>query len=198
MVERSESGRGFTGIFGAGVVMTVSGVNAWFIREVLPLEAALMQFLRRCVRDETDAADLRQDVYVRVYEAAQKQIPHPTRPFVFTTARNLVIDRVRREQVVSIEAVADLEALEVAIDEPGPDRSVMARQELRRLQTALDHLPPRSREAIVLRKIEGLSRREIATRMGISEQTVAEYLMTGAYALAEWLHVETAPARRNP
>jgi len=194
MVERSDSGRGTTGIFGAGVVMAVSGVNAWFIREVLPLEAALMQFLRRCVRDESDAADLRQDVYVRVYEAALKQIPNPVRPFVFTTARNLVVDRVRREQVVSIEAVADLEELEIALDEPGPERSVAARQELRRLQAALDHLPPRSRQAMTLRKIEGLSRREIASRMGIAEQTVAEYLASGAWVLAEWFHAE--PGRK--
>ncbi len=176
--------------------MAVSGVNAWFIREVLPLEAGLMQFLRRCVRDESDAADLRQDVYVRVYEAALKQIPNPVRPFVFTTARNLVVDRVRREQVVSIEAVADLEALEIALDEPGPERNVMARQELRRLQAALDHLPPRSRQAMTLRKIEGLSRREIASRMGIAEQTVAEYLASGAYVLAEWIHVD--PPGRKP
>src|SRR5690242_7107039 len=98
MVEKSQSG--LEAAHGGRAVMTVSGVNAWFIREVLPLEAALMQFLRRCVRNESDAADLRQDVYVRVYEAAQKQIPHPVRPFLMTTARNLVVDRVRRQQVV--------------------------------------------------------------------------------------------------
>jgi len=195
MVERNESGRGLTGIYGAGALMAVSGVNAWFIREVLPLEAALMQFLRRCVRDESDAADLRQDVYVRVYEAALKQIPNPVRPFLFTTARNMVVDRVRREQVVSIEAVADLDELEIALDEPGPERAIAARQELRRLQAALDQLPPRSRQAMMLRKIEGLSRREIASRMGIAEQTVAEYLASGAWVLAEWLH---APPEKKP
>jgi RNA polymerase sigma-70 factor (ECF subfamily) len=195
MVERNESGRRNTGITGAGALMAVSGVNAWFIREVLPLEAQLMQFLRRCVRNESDAADLRQDVYVRVYEAALKQVPNPVRPFLFTTARNLVVDRVRREQVVSIEAVADLDELEIALDEPGPERSVAARQELRRLQAALDQLPPRSRQAMVLRKIEGLSRREIAARMGIAEQTVAEYLASGALVLAEWLH---APPEKTP
>ena len=196
MVERSEFGREAAGIIGDGAVMTVSGVNAWFIREVLPLEAALMQFLRRCVRSESDAADLRQDIYVRVYQAALLQIPQPVRPFLFTTARNLVVDRVRREQVVSIEAVADLEGLDIEIDEPGPERNVIARQELRRLQLALDRLPPRCRQAIILRKIEGLPRREIASRMGISEPTVAEYLAAGAYALAEWLHSEQGAGRK--
>ena len=90
----------------------------------------------------------------------------PAKPFVFTTARNLLIDRVRREQIVPIEAVADLDALGIAADEPGPDRSVIAREELRRLQAALDRLPPRCREAVVLQQIEGLSRREIASAHG--------------------------------
>jgi RNA polymerase sigma factor (sigma-70 family) len=188
MVERSQTGREGADMTNVGNAMAVSGIDDWFLREVLPLEATLMQFLRRCAPEGSDAADLRQDVYVRVYEAAQKKLPHPVRPFVIATARNLVIDRVRREQIVSIEAVADLAELEIAEDEPGPERSAIARQELRRLQTALDHMAPRCREAVVLRKIEGLSAREIAARMVITEATVNEYLAIGMLALANGLH----------
>lgn len=194
MVERSKIGREDSDLCGVGKVMAVSGVAAWFIREVLPLEAALMQFLRRCVRDGSDAADLRQDVYVRVYEAAQKKIPNPVKPFLITTARNIVIDRVRRERVVSIETVADLAELEIAEDRPGPERSAIARQELRRLQAALDRLSPRCREAVVLRKVEGLTGREIAARMGIGEDTVDEYLAIGMVALANHLHADGTDA----
>ncbi len=49
---------------------------------------------------------------------------------MFRTARNLIIDRFRHEQVVSIEAVPDLEAFELAADTPGPDRTALARSEL--------------------------------------------------------------------
>lgn len=188
MAEASDTGREHADLRNAGVAVTVSDVNAWFVREVLPLEAALMQFLRRSWRNKADVEDLCQDVYVRVYEAAQKQFPYPVRPFVFTVARNLLINRVKREQVVGIEAIGDLDTLNVAIDEPGPDRNAMAREELRRLQAALDQLPPRCREAVVLSKIEGLSRREIANRMGISEDTVHRHLTDGRYALANLLY----------
>jgi RNA polymerase sigma factor (sigma-70 family) len=165
-------------------------LEEWFVREVLPLEAALMQFLRSGWRSKADTEDLCQDVYVRVCDAARKEIPRPAKPFVFAVARNLLINRVRRDQIVSIEVVADPDTFGVALDEPGPDRSVMARQELKKLQAALDRLPKRAREAVVLRKIEGLSYREIATRMGISEDTVSEYLSTGMATLAEFLHGE--------
>jgi RNA polymerase sigma-70 factor (ECF subfamily) len=170
--------------------MTAPDLEAWFVREVLPLESALMQFFRRSLRNRADADDLCQDVYVRVCEAAQKELPHPAGPFVFAVARNLLINRVKRDQIVSIEAVADLETLSISADEPGPDRSAMARQELRRLQSALDRLPRRCREAVVLRKLEGLSYREISAAMGIGEDTVSEYLTRGMYAIADYLHGE--------
>ncbi|HEV2560938.1 MAG TPA: RNA polymerase sigma factor [Rhizomicrobium sp.] len=167
--------------------MTASEVEAWFVREVLPLEAMLMQYLRRNWRDTGSIEDLRQEIYVRVCEAARKSIPRPAKSFVFVTARNLIIDRVRKEHVVPIEAVADLDALAVAIDMPGPERNVIARDELRRLQAALDQLPPRSREAIILGRIEGLTGREIARRMNIAETTVSEHLANGMHALTNIL-----------
>jgi RNA polymerase sigma-70 factor (ECF subfamily) len=172
-------------------------VKAWFVREVLPLESALIHFLHHNWRNQADIDDLLQEVYMRLAAAAQKEIPAQTKAFVFSTARNLLIDRVRREQVVPIEAVADLDALGVAIDEPGPDRSVMARDELRRVQAALDRLPPRAREALLLRRVDGLSRAEIAQRMGIGEGTVKEYLSESVCALADMLYGEVDIARRR-
>lgn len=170
-------------------------VDAWFAREVLPLEAALMQFLQHNWRNRSDVADLRQDVYILVYEAALKQIPEKSKQFVFATARNLLANRVRREQIVPIEAVANLDALEVAMDEPSPDRQVIARDELKRLQAALDRLTPRCREAIVLGRIEGLSGVQIAERMGIGQATVSKHLTDGLAALADMIHGESPTSR---
>jgi RNA polymerase sigma-70 factor (ECF subfamily) len=175
--------------------MSASDADAWFAREVLPLEAALMQFLQHNWRNKSDVADLRQDVYVQVYEAALKQIPDKPKQFVFATARNLLVDRVRREQVVPIEAVADLDALDVAMDEPPPDRQVAARDELRHLQAALDRLTPRCREAVVLGRIEGLSGVQIAERMGIGQATVSKHLTDGLAALTDMIHGEVPQGR---
>lgn len=182
---------------GIGAAVTSAQVEAWFVREVLPLEASLMQFLSHNWRNEADIADIRQDVYEHVCEAARRQIPDQTKAFVFRTARNLIVDRFRHEQVISIEAVPDLEALEVAIDAPGPDRSAAARGELRRLQIAIDRLPPRSREALMLGRIEGLAGGEIAARMGISQAAVSKHLSKGIRALADFLFSDPADRRRS-
>lgn len=166
--------------------MSASGVNEWFVREILPLETALMQFLRRGWRNSNDVEDLCHDVFVHIYEAARREIPHPAKPFAFAVARNLLIDRIRRENIVAIEAVADMETLGITVDEPGPDRTAIARQELRRLQAALNRLPDKWRETVVMRKIEGLSRPQIAERLGVAEPTVSQYLAQGMTALADF------------
>ncbi len=162
-------------------------VDGWFEDHVLPLEPLLMQFLERNWRNASEIADLRQEVYVRVYQAALKQLPEKPRQFVFATARNLLIDRVRHESVIPIDAAADLETLDIESEAPGPERAAIARDELRRLQAALDHLPPRCRQAVVMARIEDRSRSEIARAMGVAEITVSQYLTQGICALTDFL-----------
>lgn len=176
--------------------MTASEVEDWFVREVLPLEAALMQFLQHNWRNRAEIADLRQDVYVQVFDAANTKIPDHPKAFVFQTARNLLINRLKREQIVPIEAVADVEALGAAMETPGPERNTIARDELRRLQAALDRLPPRCREAVMLGRIEGLTGREIALRMGITEQAVSAHLIHGVRVLVNEVYGDDR--RRTP
>jgi RNA polymerase sigma-70 factor (ECF subfamily) len=190
MGNTSDTDCGETTLRKAGEGASTAEVKAWFVREVLPLEATLVQFLRKASRNASDVEDLRQEVYTRMFEAAKKEIPEHTRPLLFRIARHLLIDRARREQVVSIEAVENLENLNLAIDEPGPDRAVIAREELRRMQAALDKLPRRYRMAVVMRKVEGLTTREIALRLGIAEKTVEKHLTEGVRALADILYRE--------
>ncbi len=184
MTDGYGAGRQGADTHGASTMTRDSDVDRWFTQQVLPLEAALMQFLNRHWHNKSEIADLRQETYVRLLASAQEKIPDHTGQLVFTVARNLLIDRVRRAQIVPIEAGADLEALEIAIDDPGPERAAIARDELRRLQAALDTLPPRCREAFVLGRLEGLTGRQIAARMGIGVATVSEHLANGLAALA--------------
>lgn len=198
MAETQEPGRFNAGLHLAGAVVNASDVNTWFVREVLPLESILMTYLRHHWPDKAEIEDLRQEVYARVHEAARKELPSTVKPFVFAVARNLLINQMRRENVVPIEAVADLESLEIAIDAPSPDRSVIARDELRRLQSAIDQLPPRCREAVILGRVEGLNGREIAARMNIGTATVSEHLENGLRLLARALYGEEAGAKDVP
>ncbi len=190
MVDGFDNGRGDADPGRMGTSVDARVIDEWFVREIIPLERLLMHFLNRALKDPNDAADLRQDVYVKIYEAAQTNIPDPAKPFLMAAARNLVVDRIRHKQVVSIETVGDLERLGFANEDPGPDRIVIARSELSRLRRILDQLPERCREAMILRKVECLPRREIAQRMGISEDAVAKHLAAGMRVVADTLNLD--------
>lgn len=195
MTEAPDSERECAGTLNSCVPMRSSDALDWFLAEVLPLEATLIQYLRHNWRDSSAVDDLLQDVYLRVFEAALRQIPEKPRAFVFTTARNLLISRFREQQIVPIEAVANLDALDVALDQPGPDRSTIARDELRHLRAAIESLPQRYRDVVVLRRIENLSRSEIAVRLNISEASVSTYLSEAMTALADALYRQTEKGR---
>jgi RNA polymerase sigma-70 factor (ECF subfamily) len=165
--------------------MTDESLDSWFKREILVHEAALVRFLNRAWSNSADVLDMRQDIYVRVYEAAAHARPQSPKSFLFATARNLISDRLRRKRVVSIDSVGDLDALNVLIEDLGPERRLGAHQELRRLAQALDNLPPRCREAVWLRRVFDMPQKAVAHKLGITEKTVEKHLMKGMQLLAE-------------
>ena len=192
------SGRGVGGQGSKGLVVTDDAVSAWFVREVLPLEAILMHYLKSNWRNASDIADLRQEIYTRVFEAAREQVPENPKRFVLATARNLLINLVRREQVVPMETFGDLDALEVATEAPGPDRIVTDREELNRVKAALAQLAPRTREAIELAYFEGMSRTEAAKRMGISQQVASKLIARGTLALGRIVYGTSSGRSAKP
>jgi len=160
-------------------------LKAWFAQQIFPLEATLMRFLRRHWRQRGEAEDLRQEIFMKVYEAAATELPLHPRAFLFATARNHLADRARRERIVSFDLMADLDALGLSDDLPTPERDVVARDELRRMQSAVERLPPRLREVVKLRRIEDLSAREAAERMNVTVTTVNEQLARAIRLLAD-------------
>lgn len=167
-------------------------LDAWFKREILAHEDALVRFLYRVWPNRHDVLDLRQDIYVRVYEAAAKARPQAARSFLFTTARHLLTDRIRRKRIVAIDAVGDLEALNVLVEDISPEERISAYQELRRLAQAIDELPPKCRETVWMRRVDDLSQKEVALRLGITQKTVEKHVMKGMRLLANAL------SRRQP
>ncbi len=159
-------------------------MDEWFQREILAHEPVLLGYLRKVWPRREEIEDLAQESYARVYQSALTARPTAPRAFLFATVRHLMADRIRRERVVSIQAMGDLEALNVLVDELSAERCVNAHQELAQLSEALDALPPRCREVVWLRRVEELSYREIAERLGIGVKTVETHITHGMKLLA--------------
>ena len=165
-----------------------SPLDRWFAEEILVHEEALLRYLLRSWPHREEAQDLRQDIYARVYEAAAKGFPAQPKAFLFAAARNLMADRARRARVVSIEPMGDFEPSHVLVDDVSPERWCGGRQVLKRLSDAFDRLPDRCREVVWLRRVEHLSQREVAQRLGISEKTVEKHIAKGMRLIAGYFY----------
>jgi RNA polymerase sigma-70 factor (ECF subfamily) len=169
---------------------------AWFDAEVRPHEASLRAWLRAKFPRAGDADDLVQESFLRMLRAqAEGSIRNP-KAFLFATARNLALDLFRRRRVVQFEPLVGIEDSLVETDSRSCSESLNARQELAILIEAIDALPPRCREIMILQKMHGLSNQQIAERMGISINTVNAQLVIGLARCRRFL-AERGVARRK-
>ncbi|BBK34885.1 RNA polymerase sigma-70 factor (ECF subfamily) [Stella humosa] len=142
----------------------------------------LRAFVRRRVGSASAAQDVVQETWLRVAAEPAERAPEPPRPlaqaraYIYRVAGNLAIDRLRRDRLELRHGAGLPLPLEQPGTEPGPDRVVAAREEMAILRQAIQELPERCRDAFLLYRGEGLTMRETALRLGISEKTVEKHV----------------------
>lgn len=153
-------------------------IMAWVGREILPHEADVRGWLRRTL-DPDDLEDVIQETYCQI--AGLRDVSHirSGRAYFFTAARSIVLMRLRRARIVSIESVTEIESMALVGDEPSPERIAAGRRELDRVRRLIEGLPDRCRRIFELRKIEGVSQREVAERLGVAEHIVENDVTKG-------------------
>lgn len=133
--------------------------------------APLRRYLARLLGNTAEAQDIAHDAYLRVYPSVERRTAERPEALLYVTARRLAINRLKRRALSPIgtePAAADA----TASAEPSVEQQVMARQELELLRQAIAELPSGCRQVLLLRKVELLSHREIADRLGIAVSTV--------------------------
>ena len=158
----------------------------WFAENLQPHEPLLRAWLRSRFPAECDCDDIVQESFVRVLRARARDELRAPKAFLFATARNLAVDRLRRVQVAGTNALAEIDASSVMDPEEDIPESVARAEEIELLTHAIQSLPDRCRQVLTVRKIYGMSQREIATRLGIAEHTVEAQGAIGVRKCAEF------------
>ena len=164
-----------------------SDATRWFTDEVQVHESALRAWLRGAFPVLADPDDLVQESLTRVWRIRQKGEVRSPKALLFTTARHLALDELRRRKIVPMEPIAEIDDSFVLDGGPTAADSAAHQQELELLTQAIQSLPPRCRQVLTLRKLYGLSQKEIAAQLGISEHTVEAQVGHGMRGCAKFL-----------
>ncbi|MGF6243621.1 RNA polymerase sigma factor (sigma-70 family) [Paraburkholderia sp. GAS38] len=162
---------------------------------ILRERSKLGHFIRRRVRDPSEAEDILQDVFHEFVQAYRLPAPiEQVSAWLFRVARNRIIDvfRKKREQPLAETASEPDDDSEFRLDlalpsyEAGPEAVYARSVLLDALQAALDELPGNQREVFVAHELEGRSFKELAAESGVSVNTL---LARKRYAV---LHLRTS------
>ena len=166
---------------------TREAIIEWVALHILPHEAYVRAWLMRAMRRSSDVDDVIQEAYCQIAELDTIGHIRNGRAYFLTAARSILLQRLRRERVVRIEAVTDIDTLRVVDEDPSPEQVTGARRELERVLGLIAMLPPVCRQVIELRRIHGFSQRETARRLGISESVVENNSIRGLRAILKAL-----------
>ena len=157
----------------------------WLMQNVLPHEPALRAWLKRKPAGTLEVDDIVQETYAILAALDSVQAIRNPKNYAFQTAYSVIISHLRRSRIVAIRTMADVDLLGVMIDEPSLEQQLSDRDELRQVAEAIAGLPDKCREVFTLRRVEGVSQREIAERLGISENTVEKHVAKGIRLLMQ-------------
>jgi RNA polymerase sigma factor (sigma-70 family) len=154
--------------------------SRWLAAHILPHEPAMRAWLRRTTQiGDADIDDIVQETYAILARLESVDAIRDPKTYALQVAKSVFLQGLRRSKIVSIESIADLAALGLPDDAPSPEQHALGQRELRRVEAAIQTMPPQVRKVFWLRRVEGLSQRETADRLGLAESSVEKYSAKG-------------------
>lgn len=154
-------------------------VARWVAREILPHEGRVRIWLASRWRGAVDVDDIVQEAYCRL--SALTSIAHIENPLAYfrRTAHASAVDILRQTTAKNILSMTENDWFDVLDESPSADRVMEATEEWGRVNSVLATLSDTCRQVIELRRIEGLSQRDTAERLGVSENVVENNIVRG-------------------
>lgn len=184
---------------GGAVQQNRDALVEWVGRQILPWEGYVRAWLRRASVHPSDIDDIVQEAYSRLIRLENFQ--HITNPksYFLEVARNVLFEQLRRSRIIRIETIAEMDLPIIPDDSPNQERVAIGKGEIAKLKQLIDDLPDRCRRMFVLRKIDGLSQKQIAEELGVTENTVETQVGRGLrLILGAWANQTSDADARTP
>ena len=157
---------------------------------------ALSRYLAGFFSREQDVEDALQDTYVNVLAAidnGKTELKEP-RAYLFRVARNIALNRIKRQQLIVMETIGNVDQPIVGSEAENrssaqPDMADVQyrRDQIRQLLAAINDLPPQCKRVFLMQRVQGMSYKAIASSLGISTRTVEKHLEKALHRCAAHL-----------
>lgn len=141
---------------------------------------ALVRFLSRKLGSVDDAQEVAQDAFLRLHRLENPEQLDDARAFLFQVASNMAVDQLRRRRLHARYLEEEGNRMREASghsDPRTPEALLAARQQLARVFRAIENMPLRWRQALMLARVHGRSHGEIARELGVSVSSVEKYVL---------------------
>lgn len=135
----------------------------------------LLNKLRRRLRGDAASEDYLHSAYLRFERHRQTAVVHNPEAFMLRAAANIAVDHHRRGRWIKPEPWEEACARILDASQP-PDEALEVRERLKRVREALDRMPPRTRDILLMHRLDGLKYREIAVALDISQSAVEKHI----------------------
>lgn len=146
----------------------------------------LLRFIGRLVRPD-EIEDIVQETFVQSYTAAGNQPIHNPQAFMYRTARNLALNSLNRSERRLSQSMEEVEEYDLIAGIDQVEHQCQSDEQFRTFCRAVAALPLACRKVFVLKKVYGLSQKEIADMLDISSSTVEKHIARGMSTTASFM-----------
>ena len=171
----------------AGDKQGVNILNAFQLHQL-----SLKRFIGRYLNNAQDIEDVTQEAFLRAYKAERRTDVRQPKSFLFRIAKNVAISQLRTKSRRITDYIEDQASDDVLMSEWSTEDEVMAEEKLGIHCEAVAALPPKCRRVYLLRKVYGMSHKQIAEKLQISTSTVEKHLLKGVEACDRFIQQRNA------
>ncbi len=147
---------------------------------------SLRRFIARFLIRKEDVEDVLQETYVRVVKSDESAISSP-KAYLYRAARNIALNELNRKSNSVTDFIEDIAEQDFGDDLPSIDDQVFSKLQFEVFAQAMSMLPTKCRKVFLLKKIYGLTHKEIAVRLDIAIKTVDTHLFKGLLKCREYM-----------
>lgn len=152
---------------------------AGVLADYLAVKSSLKQYLMRFFVRRQDVEDVLQETFLRAFQSEQNQEIRSPKSFLYKIGKNLALSEKSAKASQLMMYVGEFDESSVIDTKPSAEDSLELEQRIAILNEVIQALPPQCRRVLVMRKLFGLSHKEVARRLNISVKTVEQHLTKG-------------------